>query len=512
MITQKRFNGLAILLGLMVTSLSVNAQLLDITKFGAVPDGKTLNTVAIQKVIDQAAVTGGTVYVPTGIFYTGTLFLKDRVTLHLAGGAVLLGSTNIKDYTQMTWGHHEDRTPWHLIVAKNVNDVRITGQGTIDGNGKAFWKPNRRHDWDFYKEIEERPSPMVEIDGCKHVTVEGVTIQNSAGWGLHPFNSYDVKLMGLTILNSAFGPNSDGIDVGGCSHLIISDCNIDVGDDAIALKTTEDSGPCEYVTISNCILSTSCVALRIGYESRQDFRYITVNNLVVKTSSRIIDIRSLEGGTIEHVIINNITGTTNSGWPLNRVIEIEVDTVNTPYDVEIKEHPNYRKPKPVNKLGAIRDVSISNLSIITDGRIMMAAAPKMELDNIRFSNIHLHYAMIDQPDPLAAKARSIGFYKNMPDVRSAKAAFVAQNVSRLQVEGVTITWPRFPVSADWNLLKTEWRFLNPEFYRGNESDIRSGKKRASFGVFWGKGLTDQALKLEGAKSSDASIKPVVILP
>ena len=143
---------------------------------------------------------------------------------------------------------------------------------------------------------------------------------------------------------------------------------------------------------------------------------------------------------------------------------------------------------------------------------MMAAAPTMELDNIRLSNIHLDYAMIDQPDPLAAKARSIGFYKNMPDVRSAKAAFVAQNVSRLRIEGVSITWPKFPVPADWNLLKTEWRFLNPEFYRGNEADIRSGRKRASFGVLWGKGLTDQVLRLEGAKSSDASIKPVVILP
>lgn len=500
-----------IAIALLMGSYCLKAQIFDITSFGALADGKTLATTAIQAAIDKASVVGGKVYVPAGTYYAGSIFLKDNVTLELAAGATLLASTNIKDYTPVRWGHHEDRTPWHFVVALNVKNVRITGMGTIDGNGMSYWEPKRKHDWSFYKETEMRPSPMVEIDGCERVIVENVTIQNSAGWGLHLLNSTDVKCLGLTIKNNPFGPNSDGIDVTGCRQVVIGNCNIDVGDDAIALKTTEDSGPCEYVSISNCNLSTNCVALRIGFESRKDFRYITASNLVVRTASRIVDVRSVEGCVIEHVNISNVVGTTNSGWPINRVVEMEVDTVFTPYSVEIPEHPNYHKPKPIGKLGAIRDVRFSNFSIVTDGRFMMAAAPGMEMSQIKLDNIHLDYAMIDEPSPLADKAKSLGFFRNMKDVRTAKAAIVAKNIGDLSVSGVTIKWPTYPVPSDWNLLKTEWRFLNKEWYQGNEDAIREGKKRSPFSAFWGKELRNPQLKLENLTASEPGLKAVMVV-
>jgi polygalacturonase len=115
---------------------------MNITDCGAVADNRTLNTAAIQRAIDQVAQAGGgTVIVPPGIFLTGTIELRSRVTLQLQPGAVLCGSPNLADYRTVAWGQHIDRTPWHLLSAHNCHDVRICGGGTIDGNGPAFWEP-----------------------------------------------------------------------------------------------------------------------------------------------------------------------------------------------------------------------------------------------------------------------------------------------------------------------------------------------------------------------------------
>lgn len=495
------FSGLLAL----ITCLPIQAKVFDITQFGAKPGGQTINTTAIQKAIDAAAIERGTVVIPRGVFLTGTIFLKSGITFELQSGAVLLGSGNIKDYKAVRWGHHEDRTPWHLVVALNAKDIVITGMGTIDGNGSEFWKKDRKHNWAFYTEIEERPSPMIEIDGCENVLVEKIRIANSGGWGLHFLNCKQVMASNLVIRNNKFGPNSDGIDVTGCERVIITGCDILVGDDAIALKTTEDSGPCLQVSVTNCILETNCVAFRVGYESRKDFRDITLSNCVVPNSSRIIDIRSVEGAVIERVNISNITGTTNSGWPINRVIEMELDTANTPYPIAIKEHPNYGKRKPTPKFGAIRNITISNLDIETDGRIMMAAAPGAEAKNITLSNIRLSYPMIDEPNPLAQKAKSLGFFRRMPEVREAHAAFVFKNIENLSLSGVQVNWPTYPVPESWNLLNTEWRKLNSTWYDANEKEIKSGVKKPDFSLVWGRDLNKATLDLKGNSASSGNL-------
>ena len=475
--------------------------------FGGIPDGKTLNTKAIQAALNAASEANGTLIVPKGVFLTGTIFLKSNTHLELLAGSVLLGSPQIADYTKLTWGHHEDRTPWHLLVADKAKNIKISGLGSIDGNGHNFWVKERKHEWAFYTEIEERPSPMVEITDSENVIIEEITLKNPAGWCLHPFNSKNIKIDGITIANNLFGPNSDGIDIGGCQDVIISNCNISSGDDAIALKTTEDSGPCERITITNCILETNCVAVRVGFESRQDIRDVTISNLIVKNCSRVIDIRSVEGAVIERIRISNVNGVTNSGWPVNRVIEIDLNEVPDVYPIAIKEHPNFGKPKPILKKGAIRDISITNFDILTDGRIMLGAKDGMQLENIFFDNIHLRFAMIDNCLALSQKAEGNGgYFKDSPDLRTAPAAFAAKNVNGLTLDNFRVSWPEYPVAENWNLLKTEWRFLESEWYKGNEAKIRSGEMKPAFKAFWGKNLKGGFINLSQVKASEPMVE------
>lgn len=485
-------------------------NLYNIRDFGAIGDSSTMNTDAIQQAVDKAAETGGTVYVPEGVFLSGTIVLKSGVTLKLGSKAKIAGSADIDDYKTMTWGHHKDRTPWHLIMAKDASDITICGQGVIDGNGPEYWK-ERKHEWAFFPEKDYRPTPMVEIENCSNVIIRDVTMQNAAGWCLHPYNSSNVKIHNVTILNNPFGPNSDGLDITGCSSVTVSDSYIDCGDDAIALKTTEDSRKCEYITVTNCVLSTNCVAFRVGYESRKDFRYINFTNSVVKKSSRIVDIRSIEGGTIEHVNISGITGNTNSGWVLNRVIEMELNKIDNPHDATQKEHPNYGVNKTVEEVGAIRNISITDMDIYTDGRIMMASIPEGDMSNIYLSNIHLHYAMLDEPLPFAANAGGTSFFKAHKDVRSARAAFVAKNINRLNINDIRITWPEYPVPESWKLLKSPHRFLNEAYYRGNEAKIRSGEMKPDFRVFWAKGIENSSVDLSTAHPSDTSVTKAKII-
>ncbi len=471
---------------------------------GAVGDGQTLDTRAIQAAIDAAAEFGGRVAVPAGTYLTGTVVLRSRVTLDLEPGAALLGSSNLEDYITRIWGHHNDITPWHLVLAEDVEDVTITGGGVIDGNGPAWWEPDRRHDWDFWKAKVRRVSPMVECVRCTNLRIENVTLRQSAGWTLHLHDCDGVKVRGINIRNTFFGPNTDGIDITGSHDVTVSDCDIKTGDDAIAIKANEYSRSNENITISNCLLQTSCVGVRLGFESRQDFRHIAVSNCVVPRCSRVIDLRSVEGAVIEHVSFSNIVASTNSGWPVNRPIEVILASKPNTYAHGLcPEHPDYGKDKPLLKQGAIRDISFSDIDILTDGRITICAEDDHEIDNICFRNLHLRYAMLDDPSPYGG-AESTGFLPAMPEPRTVAAAIVVRNAARLRFDGLRISWPRYPVPDDWYLLESPQRLMNAAFYEGHEEAIRRGEKRIVFKALWARDLRDSRIDLRGITASDGT--------
>lgn len=252
----------------------------NIKDYGAIGDGITLNTQAIQRAIDD----GGMVYIPTGVYKTGTLYLKSNGGLHLEAGAVLLASHDYNDYNewdfcQQNWKSDEENANGkHLIVAVEQENVFIEGQGTIKGEGHFWinekmtrpgWPDPKNIDYDI-NEKNVRPSQMLFICECKNVKVSGVTLLDAPYWHLFLYGCEDVVVNGLTIKGDRPRWTNDGIDIDACSGVTVSDCVIDVGDDGITLRAAgynfkHRPNICERVTISNCVIhSHRDNAIRIG--------------------------------------------------------------------------------------------------------------------------------------------------------------------------------------------------------------------------------------------------------
>lgn len=218
------------------------ARTCNVRQFGAASDGVTKSTAAIQAAIDACAKAGGgTVALDRGTFLSGPLVLRDHITLDIATGATLLGSADHADYPAKS----EFRNPGRqaLLSATGAVDVAITGGGTIDGNGSSWWAEARRQkDAGILGSEHTRPR-LVVFDHCKHIRVEGVTIQNSPMWQLVPYASDDVTIRNIRVLAPANSSNTDAIDPFSSSNVVIDHVYLDVGDDDIAVKSGAINSP-----------------------------------------------------------------------------------------------------------------------------------------------------------------------------------------------------------------------------------------------------------------------------
>jgi polygalacturonase len=209
--------------------------------FGAKGDGTTKDTAAIQKAIDAcAAKGGGTVQLTAGVYLSAPIVLKSNIELHLDKGATLLGSPDHADYPDKIEFRLPAKTP--LVSATNAEKVAITGEGTIDGNGDSWWQEARAiHD---HGVMGNHPRPrLVVFDHCKHVRVEGVTIQNSPFWQLVPYYSDDVIIRNIRVLAPVGSPNTDAVDPFSSSNVVIDHLYADTGDDDIAIKSGAINSP-----------------------------------------------------------------------------------------------------------------------------------------------------------------------------------------------------------------------------------------------------------------------------
>ena len=289
-------------LGLLsVVTVAIGAQpatgTFNVRDYGAVGDGITLDTRAIQATIETCAQAGGgKVYFNNGKFLSGTIYLKSNVTLYIEAGAVLLGSKNLGDYpvTIPAFRSYTDNyTDKSLIYAEKVENITIMGRGVIDGQGASFEGP--------YK---VRPY-MIRVIECNDVTVKNLTLRNSPMWVQHYLACDNVTIDGIKV-DSVVNGNNDGIDIDCCRKVCISNCNINSLDDAIVLKSTADR-LCRDVTITNCVLTSRCNALKLGTESNGGFQNITINNCTIyDTRSTGIALELVDGGVFDRVNISNI--------------------------------------------------------------------------------------------------------------------------------------------------------------------------------------------------------------
>ena len=278
---------------------------------GALGDGQTLDSPAIQSAIDAcSALGGGTVYLPAGQYLTGSLFLRNNISLHLDPGAVILGSENPDDYPVIhsRWeGKHQD-TYAPLITGQNLNNVSVIGRGTIDGRGAIWWQAKKDG-------TLAHPRPrLISFSDCANVLIEGITAINSPSWTINPVHCQNVNIRGITIINPADSPNTDGINPDSCRLVRISDCFVSVGDDCITIKSgTEHEAPdryapCRDITITNCTLERGHGGVVIGSEMSGGVKNVVISNCVFIGTDRGIRIKTRRGrgGVVEDIRVSNL--------------------------------------------------------------------------------------------------------------------------------------------------------------------------------------------------------------
>jgi len=358
----------------------------DVRDFGAVGDGTTFDTKAIQQAIDAAGEIGGTVMIPAGIYLTGSLDMKSNMTLHLESGAILLGSTDIRDYRE-----HKPSLPSYndlflrhsLLYGEDLENIAITGEGTIDGQGGAFKittdkKPDR---------YMNRPY-IIRFVGCNNIRVEGIQMQNSAMWMQHYFACEDVRIHGIKVYNHC-NKNNDMIDIDGCKNVIVSDCFGDTDDDALTIKSTSNLIS-ENIIVTNCVLSSHCNAIKVGTESHGGFRNINISNIIIKPSVHPTNIYGFPAG-ISGITLGMVDGGMLDGIQISN---IRIDGPRVPIYMRLGDRGRvYQEGMPRPDVGTFRNVVISDILATgadTTG-CSITGLPGFPVENITLSNIRIEF-------------------------------------------------------------------------------------------------------------------------
>jgi polygalacturonase len=339
---------------------SIPARQVDLVSYGAVGNGTKLNTMAfaaaIAAVADQG---GGRVNVPSGIWLTGPIIMRSRVELHLDSGAIILFTPDRSRYplVETSWEGNSAVRCLSPISGANLEDIAITGEGVIDGSGDA-WRPVKKDklteaQWrkllssggvtddakrlwfpsasarlgyensalrtssnkaDLEKARDALRPVLLNFVNCRRVLLEGVTFQNSPAWCLHPLLSEDLTLRRLTVRNPWYAQNGDGLDIESCRRVLVEQCNFDVGDDAICIKSGKDAEgrkrgrPTESVLVRDCVVQHGHGGFVIGSEMSGGVRDVVVERCTFLGTDVGLRFKSTRGrgGLVERIRISDI--------------------------------------------------------------------------------------------------------------------------------------------------------------------------------------------------------------
>lgn len=385
------------LLGALAATAGVRG-IHDIRDFGAVPDGVTLNTVAINRAVAAAAAEGGgTVRVPPGRFLSGAIYLQSNVTLHLAAGAVLVGSSSLADYplnpapapadtpefrrlapiypTRLEYGRYS------LINAIGQHHVTIEGRGIIDGSGDSpgYQKANLRAAGLSAEEAHFRRPYGLSFIRCTNVQVRDVTLRNLAFWTQGYLDCADVLVDGVTVDSPAEGRNNDGIDIDGSRRVRVVNCNFDTGDDSICLKASYRD--CEDIVIGNSTCSSRANGVKLGTASNGGFRNITISNLTMnRVACAGLALEVVDGGVMDGVTVSNLT----------------MHEVGAAIFVRLGDRGRKWMASADHTVGALRNVTIQgvNASVFTpfDGRPLassISGLPDHPVENVTVRDLRI---------------------------------------------------------------------------------------------------------------------------
>lgn len=411
---------------------AIDAPYYNVRDYGAGGNIMELATNAIQKAIDACFEDGGgIVYFPPGDYLSSTIELKDNVTLHIEAGAILYATRDEINYTMEI---KDSKFPV-LIYAYQAKNIGISGKGTIHGQAQRKYEPLEQVDA-FIDTITEnardagvemkmyyRIPPhtfMVFFNDCENITIEDVSMIESEFWTCHIINSRRIKIRGVYIYSSLeSGVNADGIDINACQDVMISDCIIVTGDDAIALKSwPAQKQTCENITVTNCILSSSSTAIKIGTVTHGDFRHIVFSNIVIRNTNRALSIVVRDGSNVSDVIFSNITIECNRrhfNWWGNA----------DPIWILLKNR------RSTSKTGSISNILFENIIAHGRGTSRIESYEGKGIENIRFKNVQFFMTEEDYAD------------------KRADHCFYANNVKGLVLDNVTVKWDEKNTEPKW---------------------------------------------------------------
>jgi polygalacturonase len=406
--------------------------MVNIVDFGAVGNGIADNTPAFKNAIAKCCKDKSEkIIVPSGKFLTGPIHLKSSVSLHLEKDAIILFSDNLDDWPPIKsrWEGVECYGYSPCIYGENLRNVSITGAGTIDGQGQAWWKEFKRRktqgqtqplserDKEFARINQDtdlsdcggggigsvffRP-PLIQFNNCSNVLLNGVTVRNSPFWNTHLVYCSNVVVKNAIFQNPPDGINGDGLALDSCDGVKVSDCTFDVNDDCLCIKSgigkdgMRVNKPCQNIVVKKCKMLRGHGSVVMGSETAGSIRNIRISDCVFNGTDRGIRIKSRRGraGTVENVMLEKIT-MKGVGCPI--VMNLYYECGARPEEIEAISD---RKPRPVtDSTPCIRNIKITN---VTAENAQTAAAfllglPERPIENILFENVKISMAKNGKP-------------------------------------------------------------------------------------------------------------------
>lgn len=420
----------------------------NVTRYGAIGDGKTLDTPAITRAIEAASKNGGgTVFFPAGTYVTGTFELLSNVTLRLGDGSVLEGSRDTSQYKLKSYfklrayksGQSGEGLRAGIIVANHANNIAIVGHGTIQGNGMYFMNPKTPHyGGDFVKSMTwqgeaflspkfgdsdgpikpwmpwaDRPGALIILAQSENVLVKDITIKDSPNWTVNIEDCKNVEVRGINILNSPLIPNNDGINIM-AKNARISDCNIWTADDGIA------ANECDNLTVTNCVISSRSSAIRFD-----GGRYCTFDNLIFRDTNRGIGVYDSARYVLFSNIIMQTHQFTGDWWGKAEPIYVVV-----------------RLEQPFNGRTLIKDIRFTNITANAEDGIIIYGTRDNVIKNITLDHIRLKIKGGAHADAVGGNfdLRGLGANPALSLFKHDIPGIYAQYVDGLHIDDFKLEW------------------------------------------------------------------------
>jgi polygalacturonase len=365
------------------------SKVFDVRQFGAKGDGKTLDTMAIQKALDECGQTGGTVKFLRGTYLSQPLTVRAKTTVLLEEGATLLASPVQSDFLKGggDWLRVTNSSAFiPFIGGKDLTDVTITGKGTVDGNGAVWWEEAEKARQKVSGFTLPRPN-LIVFNRCKNLRLEGIQLINAPKFHFVPVECEEVAVDRVTIIAPVGAANTDGIDPSNCRNVTITRCTIDTGDDNIAIKSGKKvpgrEFGCENITVTDCVFLHGH-GLSIGSETVGGVRNLVVKNCRFDGTENGIRIKSRRGrgGVVQDVSYSDITMT--NVFPALSFASYYQDSSQAKYPKDDPAQP-MTETTPI-----IRNIRLTNVTATsTKNAGLIVGLPESEVSDVVLENVHI---------------------------------------------------------------------------------------------------------------------------